>query len=276
MPIACPIQIRNLTPSEFDERDAVVMRFAYAAQNALGRLCDERVYENDLARRLRAAAFKSVHTQVPVTVSHDGFAKEYRFDLVAEDALYELKTAGAFASQHDAQALHYAMLAKVNHAKLLNFRTGKVQGKLLFNVLLDDERRVVRVEDAGWSDLSPQCEMLRRRLRRLLADWGGGLDFRLYEEALVHFNGGEDRCVRRIPICLEGLELGSHAVNSHADGLFFLVTTFTESLEHQRRHIARLLALTPMRAVQWINLNHTTAQLQTIAGELDKRVGANE
>lgn len=277
MPIACPIQIRNLTPSEFDERDDVVMRCAYAAQNALGRLCDERVYENDLAMRLRAEGFKSIHTQVPVMVTHDGFAKEYRLDLVADDALYELKTVSAFAPPHDAQALHYAMLTNINHAKLVNFRTGKVQGRLLFNVLVDDRRRVACVEDADWSSLSPQCEVLRGRLRSLLADWGGGLDWRLYEEALVHFCGGETRCVRRIPVCLEGVELGSHAVNSHADGLFFLVTTFTESLEIQRRHIARLLALTRMRAIQWINLNHTTAQLQTISSGIeDNRMETSE
>jgi hypothetical protein len=62
---------------EFDERDAIVMRCAYAAQNTLGRLCDERVYENDLALRLSAEGFKAVHTQVPVTVKHDSFEKVY-------------------------------------------------------------------------------------------------------------------------------------------------------------------------------------------------------
>ena len=54
------------------------------------------------------------HTQVPVTVTHNGFAKEHRLDLVGDDALYELKTANAFVPQHDAQALHYAMLALTN------------------------------------------------------------------------------------------------------------------------------------------------------------------
>jgi GxxExxY protein len=92
MPISCPLRIRNLDQAEFDERDARVMRCAYAVQNALGRLCDERIYENELARRLRAHGFSSVHTQVPITVTHDGFVKEYRIDLVADDALYELKT----------------------------------------------------------------------------------------------------------------------------------------------------------------------------------------
>jgi len=264
MPIACQLKFRNLTQSEFDERDAVVMRCAYAAQNALGRLCDERVYEYDLARRLRAEGFRLVHTRVPVVVSHDGFVKEYRLDLVADHALYELKTVGAFVSQHDAQALHYAMLADVNHAKLLNFRTGKVQGRLLFNVLIGGRRRTTSMDAARWVSLSPECDILKRRVERLLTDWGGGLDWRLYDEALVHFCGGVDRCTRRVTIWLDGAELGSHLVNVHAEGVFFLVTSFTNLLEQQRAHICRLLALTRMRAVQWINLDHNSVQLQTI------------
>ena len=48
MPIICPIPFRNLTKLEFDERDRIVMRCAYDSQNALGRLCDERVYEEAL------------------------------------------------------------------------------------------------------------------------------------------------------------------------------------------------------------------------------------
>ena len=253
MPIACPIQIRNLTPSEFDERDAVVMRCAYAAQNALGRLCDERVYENDLARRLHAEGFKSVHTQVPVTVTHDGFVKEYRFDLLADDALYELKTVSAFAPQHAAQALHYAMLADVNHVKLLNFRPDRVQGQLKFNAFLQEKRRSMTWEESEWASLSPQCEMLKQRVHGLLDDWGACLSVVLYEEALVHFFGGEAQCARRIPISLNGVELGSHPVLMHGDDLCFLATAFAAGVDGQRSHIKRLLSLTRLRAIQWIN-----------------------
>jgi GxxExxY protein len=264
MPFDCPLRIRNLTQPEFDERDFSVMRCAYAAQNALGRLCDERVYENDLARRLRAEGFSSVHTQVPVTVRHDGFAKEYRLDLVADEALYELKIACAFAPDHDAQALNYAMLLDVNHVKLLNFRPDKVQGRLRFNAFLAAKRRCVQWEEREWRSLSPQCDELKLRIRRLLEDWGACLQLRLYEEALIHFCGGEKDCLRRVPIVLEGVQLGSQAVQVHAEGLCFLATAFTSHIDVQRAHIGRLLSLTGLRAVQWINFNHTTVQLNTI------------
>jgi hypothetical protein len=74
MLIHCPIPIRDLSKAEFDERDALVMRCAYAAQNTLGRLLDEGVYENDLALQLKAESC-SLHTQVPVTVSLGTFEK---------------------------------------------------------------------------------------------------------------------------------------------------------------------------------------------------------
>ena len=55
MPIHPPIPLRDLTQDEFDRLDAIVMRHAYAAQNKLGRLFDERVYENEVAQTLREA-----------------------------------------------------------------------------------------------------------------------------------------------------------------------------------------------------------------------------
>ncbi len=267
MPINCQLRIRNLAQSEFDERDAIVMRCAYAAQNALGRLCDERVYENDLARRLRAQGFSSVHTQIPVHATHDGFEKEYRLDLIADDALYELKTVSAFVPQNDAQALHYAMMLDVNHVKLLNFRPGKVQGRLKFNTFLAGERNHISWEEEQWRSMSPQCDALKLRTRALVDDWGACLEVRLYEEALIHFCGGEAQCVRRVPIALDGVELGSHAAQFHAEGLCFLATAFTSEIDAQRSHIRRLLALTGQRAFQWINFNHTTVQLNTIEAD---------
>ena len=54
MPIERLICIQNVSKEVFDVRDKIVMRCAYDAQNALGRLCDEKVYEKDLTRRLRA------------------------------------------------------------------------------------------------------------------------------------------------------------------------------------------------------------------------------
>lgn len=268
MPIHCPVEFRNLTQAEFDERDRAVMRCAYAAQNKLGRLCDERVYENDVARRLRAEGFSSVLTQVPISVTHDGFVKEYKMDLLVSHALYELKTTATLAPQHETQALHYAMLLDVNHTKLLNFRSAKVQGRLLFNTFLSPRRTKVEWDDGEWRSISPQCDTLKLRVRALIQDWGGCLETQLYEEALIYFCGGESKCRRRVPVMADAVELGTHLVTCHGDGFGFLVTAFTSGIDVQRSHIRRLLAITNLRAIQWINVNRTIVQLNTVTKEL--------
>lgn len=266
MPISLPITIRNLTQPEFDERDRVVMRCAYDTQNELGRLCDERVYENDLALRLRSGGMKDVHTQVPVTLTHDSFEKVYRLDLVADDALYELKAVMELVGAHDAQAFHYAMLADVSQVKLLNFRPAKVQGRLRFNALTREARRRMQWETWHHRPLSRACRVLEERLRSMMSDWGGFLDNRLYEEALIHFSGGEGRVVRRVPVFRDEHELGSHAVNQHAEGLCFVVPAFSDA-RPQQPHYERLLQLSGLRGMQWFNLNHATVECVTLEGK---------
>jgi hypothetical protein len=69
MPIHCEIATSWVSDEEFDAIDGAVMRCAYASHNKLGRLCEERVYENDLSMRLRAEGWKDVQTQKGVRVS---------------------------------------------------------------------------------------------------------------------------------------------------------------------------------------------------------------
>ncbi len=119
--IQLPFAIRNLSPAEFDQVDAVVMPCAYAAQNTLGRLYDEKVYENRLVKLLRERGLEAL-SQQPIEVTHREFKTTYFLDLVVNHAIYEIKTVQAFVPEHDAQVFNYAMLANVNHIKLLNFR----------------------------------------------------------------------------------------------------------------------------------------------------------
>ncbi|MBM4089232.1 MAG: GxxExxY protein [Planctomycetes bacterium] len=262
MPIHCP-QIRDLTQPEFDAVDKVVMRHAYACQNALGRLCNEGVYEHDLALRLCEEGH-DVHTQVPITVSHRSFEKMYRLDLVCDHAVYDAKTVQAFVGEHDAQVLHYAMLLDIRHVKLLNFRTDRVQGRLRFNALTTDKRHRFRVDTREWRPLSDQCEPLRQYMENLLTDWGVFLDSRLYEDALVHSCGGEAQCVRRIDLARSGNLIGTHRVQQHSGGLFFTVSSVTSGVAAYQSHLQRLLQLTGLRGLQWINLCHHDIQFVTL------------
>ena len=117
MPIHCSLSIRSLSADAFEQRDYRVMGHSYACQNELGRLCDEGVYEADLKGRLLAEGFRDVNTQMPVIVTHDSFSKTYYLDLIADDALYELKTNTALTGEDDAQLIHYLLLLGIQRAE---------------------------------------------------------------------------------------------------------------------------------------------------------------
>ena len=240
------------------------MGCSYASQNDLGRLCDERVYENDVAERLQSAGCPEIQTQVPVTLMHRDFTKTYRLDLVVRQMVYEFKTARALAPEHDAQAIHYAALLGIDRVKLINFRSPRVVGRLLRSPSLarDDSRLVVCT--ARWHALSEHCEALLASMAGLLSDVGAFLESRLYEEALVHFSGGEGKCVQRLPLVREGRELGTHRFNCHASRSAFVVTSFSEEAAAHEHQLRRVLRFTDLKGIQWFNLNRSELQAVTL------------
>ena len=191
MPVHCPVTIACLDAEAFDKLDYRVMGQAYASQNELGRLCDECAYEADLKHRLLADGFHSVHTQVPVKVTHQDFSKLYYLDLVADDALYELKTCAELTGEHEAQLSNYIFLTGLQRGKLLNFRPGRVQGRIAATGLTQEHRRRFTTLIEHWKKLTPGCAVLRQTMCDLLRDWGAFLNIGLYQEALIHFLGAK-------------------------------------------------------------------------------------
>jgi GxxExxY protein len=264
MPIDCPIDIRPLTASEFEEVDYRVMGLAFESQNALGRLCEEQAYQRDLQARLLADGFRRVWIEVPVVVSHRDFTKQYLLDLVADDAVYELKTAKAIGDEHQSQLLNYLFLLDVPRGKLLNFRPSKVAGRIHATRLTSSKRREFVLDCTRWEKLSNQCPRLHEVLGGVLDDWGAFLDFNLYQQALVHFCGGEQEVVRRLPLGRDGALLGTQRFHMHSPGVAFRITAVTRQIDEMQSHLRRLVALTDLRGLQWINLNHHTVEVVTI------------
>lgn len=264
MPIHCPIMIASLSADEFAAVDYKVMGHAYACHNDLGWLCDERIYEADLKNRLLADGFKRVYTQVPVTVSHKGFSKTYNLDLVVEDALYELKATARLVGENDAQIFNYMLLLGLGRGKLLNFRPAKVEGLIRATSLSQADRRNFNLITNGWQQLTPACGALRQTLVDLLSDWGAFLDIALYQEALTHLLGGANIVEQRIPLSRSGASLGTQRFTVHAPGIAFRLTAFTEDQRGIENQMRRLLALTNLQAIQWINLNHAQIEMKTL------------
>jgi GxxExxY protein len=253
-----------MTDAEFADIDACVMACAYAAQNKLGRLCEERVYENDVAARLRAEGLDDIHTQVPLAASHRGFKKVYRLDLVVRGMVYELKVADGFTAAHDAQAYHYAAMLGLDRIKLLNFGAASVEGRLRRCPFARIDRRQVTLDRTRWKLVSERCQPLASDAEACFRDWGGFLDARLFDEALTWFRGGEEACVRRLPVTREGLPLGHHRTAMHVDGVAFSVTSLGDDTSAHEGQLRRLLQLLPLHAWQWVNIHHTEMRLVTL------------
>lgn len=264
MPIHCPVQIKPLDAAVFEALDYRVMGHAYASQNELGRLCDECAYQADLKARLLNDGFRLVLTEVPVTVTHRDFSKKYYLDLVADDAIYELKADAAFTSAHEAQLLNYVFLLGIPRGKLLNFRPAKVQGQILATSLTPETRRRFTITTERWLEPTPECGMLRQTLHDLLNDWGAFLEVGLYQEALIHFMGGAAKVEQRVNLSRCGIDLGGQRMSVHSPGIAFRLTAVSEGQQHVESHLRRLLALTNLKAIQWINLNHAQIEFTTI------------
>lgn len=240
------------------------MGHAYASQNELGRLCDECAYQADLKARLLTDGFRSVLTEIPVTVTHQDFTRKYYLDLVADSALYELKANTALVGEHETQLFNYLFLLGLPRGKLLNFRPLKVQGKIIATSLTPADCRRFTPVTKQWNDLTPGCGVLRQTMLDLLQDWGAFLDFALYQEALVHFLGGAISVERQVDLRRAGLNLGRQRMLVHVPGIAFRITAYTESQSFVESHLRRLLALTDLSAIQWINLNHDQIEFTTI------------
>jgi GxxExxY protein len=264
MPIICPVPSRHISQKEFAKLDFQVMRLAFESQNELGRLCDETIYRNDLLARIAAAGLGPVHQEVPVTVTHNGFEKLYRLDLlVGESTVYELKTDSTLVREHEAQLLNYLFLRGAQHGKLVNFRPAKVQSRFVNTQISEDARRRFHLRMERWGPDRPS-QALSEVMISLLKDWGMFLELGVYQDAPIHFLGGEEKVSATIPVCRNGIPLGNQRIHLLDSETGFRLTAMAADAEDYERQISLLLQHTQLRAVHWINLAHHTVDFVTL------------
>ncbi len=265
MPISIPINLKRLDQDEFKQLDYAVMGHAYQCQNALGRLCEEGIYQRDLADRLESAGLGPVHIEFPIQVTHEDFTKIYCADLVvADSAIYELKTVAALVGEHKTQLLNYLLLCEQPRGKLVNFRTAGVESQFVNTQLTLAKRREFSVDASRWVQLCDRCETAARLLEDLLRDWGGFLETSLYLEAITHFLGGESAVLARIPVSRQGRLLGTQPVQLLSSDVALRMTALTENHDEFEVHLQRMLSHSQLRGIQWVNLNHHVVQWTTL------------
>jgi GxxExxY protein len=247
---------------EFREVSYDVMRCLFDVHNRLGRFLDEKIYKNELARRL-----PRVQLEVPIDFTHQGFSKRFRLDvLVQEGAVFEFKTAERLTARHRSQLLHYLLAADLPRGKLVNFRTPCVQHRFVNTSLRLADRTAFSVVHRAWHDFQAERD-LSEIVVDFLRDWGIGLALSLYEEALTHFLGGPQRVVQNVDILCDGVLLGHQRFRLVAPDVAFKITALKKDTNRFESHAHRLLAHTKLRAIQWINITRREVTFQTIRPE---------
>ena len=265
MPVKLPISLQRQDQPAFSELDYLVMEKAFQCQMELGRLCDEIIYQNDLAARLRACGL-SVEKEVPITVSHRDFSRQYWLDLVVANAgIYELKTTTSLAKEHETQLLNYLFLCDSHHGKLVNFRPQKVESKFINATMTLEERRRFEKDVSRWLERDESDRVFYATLIGLLEDWGTCLELPLYLEAISFFLGGQARVMQPVTLARDGLQLGAQTLHLLAPETAFRLTAVTESHSSYERSLSTLLKLSPLKTIQWVNLDRRRVVFTTLS-----------
>lgn len=258
-------QINRISEQDFYKLDFQITGLAFDVHNEIGRLWDEKIYQNELANRCRQAGFANVETEVPIVVSYKDFVKERYVDLLVDNsALYELKAVNTLNPEHDKQALHYLFLLGLQHGKLINFRPASVEKRFVSTTLLPKDRYDFAVDDAQWVELDEDSVWLKAMIVELLGDWGAFLETTLFYDAIYHFRGGEDRVVKDIEVVLDGTKLGNQKVNLINSNTAFKITAITKGVEGFLQQLKRFIRLTNLNALQWVNFHHHKISFITI------------
>ncbi|HBJ36942.1 MAG TPA: hypothetical protein DDZ51_19730 [Planctomycetaceae bacterium] len=206
--------------------------------------------------------------EVSVEVVHQTFRKTFFADVIASrSGLFEFKAAEAIHSRHRAQTTQYLLLFGLHHAKIINVRPEAVEHEFV-NILSNlNELRKPRILDASLLLESPGAGNLREILLSLIHDWGAGLDLALYEEAIIHFLGGESAVLYKVPVTGTGGKLAEQQMRLVAPDAAFRLTAFSPgspSYTKFRTHAQRLLDHTPLNFIQWINIHQTELTFNSI------------
>jgi len=109
-----------------------------------------------------------------------------------------------------------------------------------------------------------EARLMKQTLIGILLDWGTGLELPLYEEALTHFLGGDERVVQRLDVYLDGRRLGWQPFRVVAPGIAFKLTAFESPLEPFEEHAQLLLQHTSLSTILWANIGLRKVTFRTL------------
>ena len=265
MPIEHNIKINPISEDDFYQVDYNVMNLAFSIHNELGRFWDEKIYQNELARRCREIGFEQVSTEVPVIASFKGFKKPYFIDLLINNVvIYELKTVKRLNEDHQKQALNYLFLLEVHHGKLINFRPESVEYSFVSTNLTHEKRHDFRIDTSDWKEFVEDCIWLKKLLIELLNEWGAFLEINLFYEAINHFRGGKENVVKDIKVKYGSHIIGEQSVHLLNSDIAFKISAVTKDIGFYEQHLRRFIKYADLKAIHWINFDHSRIVFKTI------------
>ncbi len=265
MPIEYGFEPHVISKDDFYAIDYKVMGLVFSIHSDLGRLWNEKIYQNELAYRCQKAGFEKVATEVLIQVSYLDFRKFFYVDLILNDAvIYELKTAQSLAGEHQQQVLNYLFLLGLHHAKLINMRPPSVESRFVSTRLTPEKRYNYKIEDKYWQELDEDSIKLKQLFVNLLNEWGAFLDTTLFYDAINHFYGGEENVVKMIEAKSNSHILGRQKVHLINSEIAFNISSMTKDEKYYEHNLRKFLNYTSLKAIQWINFNHDLIIFNTI------------
>ena len=264
MGIESLLEINRITKDEYHRIDYKVMRFAYDIHNEFGRLYNEGVYRNELAKRCEQAGF-GVRVESKISVRHKDFKKSYYLDLVINDAIiYELKTAERLSLGHKSQLLNYLMLMECNYGKLINLRPTSVEHEFVTTSVGHNDRFAYKFDVGAWSVCNEQSAQFEALINSLVGNWGVFLSVNLFIEALVYFLGGEEKVLHAVDIISDGVVVGRQKVKLLSYNTAFEITAFTKGIDSYKKQLVKFIKHTSLTHIQWVNFNRQQISFVTI------------
>lgn len=266
MPIEYAFKPQIISKNDFYAIDYQVMGLAFSIHKDLGRLWNEKIYQNELAYRCHKAGFEKVATEVLIKVSYLDFLKCYYIDLVLNDAvIYELKTAHRLTGEHQQQALNYLFLLGIQYGKLINMRPPSVESRFVSTRLTHANRYDYKIDDKYWHELDKDSTKLKQLVMNLLSEWGAFLDTTLFYDAINHFHGGEDNVVKMIEARDGNRIIGKQKVHLINHEVAFNISSMTKDEQYYEHNLRKFLSHVSLKAIQWINFNHDLITFKTIS-----------
>ncbi|MBC8206083.1 MAG: GxxExxY protein [Kiritimatiellales bacterium] len=235
---------------EFNEIDYQVMGQAFDLHNNMGNLWDEREYRHQLAVKCTAIGLKTFE-EVHVSISHNGFCKNYFIDLLINGNIYELKTATAITKNHEAQTINYLFLANTLHGKIINFRPDSLKWRFVSTSLTATDRALYSLRTSTWNPQTKSALKIPTLLNDLLDAWGACLSTNLYKEALCHF-------------------LNIHLENEHqrftplSPNTVFHMSGLSAQKNNLRNNLQKYLNTSRFDELLWINFDQTQIELSCL------------